>query len=221
METTIPVSVVVIGHPLIQSVTVTWSANTGMVPRALSFTSEGGTADAQLPCENSAIAQIRCQADVNFAIPNWEIVHVNVTQFVHSGGNHIVIDPGQWIRHLDLRFQVVEDNLNDIDSFTQTQVSLVSRRDHLVINLSWQSPRLSHPVKTSCRIAPNQSWQVPYLLFPQEQTELTLSAFGVVQRHLIKMLPQSLRLTHPQLPSRLLRIVLAQNAAVQLLDVAE
>ncbi|MBD1844832.1 hypothetical protein H6F89_15800 [Cyanobacteria bacterium FACHB-63] len=206
METTIPISITIVGHPLIESVTVAWSADTGMVPKALSFPSTGGTAEAELTSENPAIARIHGQAQVNFAMSNWEIIDWDVIQSVQQGGDRIVIDPGQWIQSLNLQFEIAADEREE-----------KTNRSDLVINLNWQAPHLSRPVKLSHRLAPNQNWKVPYLLFPEEQTVFSITAFGVVNQQLIKMPPQSLELDRSQkLPSTL--ILLAKDQELQLFD---
>ncbi|MEP0916563.1 hypothetical protein NC981_07015 [Leptolyngbya sp. DQ-M1] len=209
METTIPISITIVGHPLIESVTVAWSANTGMVPQALSFPPEGGTAEAELTSENPAIARIHCQAQVNFALANWEVIHWDVSQSVQQGGDRIVIDPGQWIQSLNLQFEI--ESIETMDSVESVN------RNHLVVNLNWQSPHLSRPVKLSHRLTPNQNWDVPYLLFPEEQTVFTITAFGVVNQRLVKMSAQSLEVMRSQkLPSTL--ILLAKDQELQLFD---
>jgi hypothetical protein len=216
METTIPIFITVIQHPLIQSVSVAWSA-TGMVPQTHFFSSEGGTVEAQLTSETPLGARIHCHIQMNFAIPNWEVIQFEITQSVAQGGDRIVIDPDQWLQSLHLRFQIAIDPNQDVDLFTAVATDLTSNRDQLVINLNWQFPHHVHPVKLSHRLIPNQTWKVPYLLFPEEQTVLNLSAFGIINQRLLRLSAQSFKFAKSQRLSSNL-VLIARDKEIQVID---
>lgn len=189
METTIPVSIAVLGHPLLERVTIAWSATAGMVPQTLLFTSEGGHAEAILTSQEPQSESIRYQAQVTFATSQphrsaWSI-QTNRVIPVNAGGDAIAIDLRRWVHYLVLQFQ---DDVEIRDrSDTTTDIS-TSNTDHLVVNLIWQGTHLSTSVKCSQRMAPNTSWEIPYICPPEDcQISANLSAFGVIDRQLVRL----------------------------------
>jgi hypothetical protein len=208
METSIPVSITIVGHPLLNTVTVAWSASAGMVPQALCLGAEGGKVEAQLTSDNLASVLMQCQVKVDFAIAGWEIVTVQYSQPVDAGGAQLVIDPGSWIHYLSLQLQHV-DHIIAEDSTAQTHLetdNLVIQADHLVVNLTWETSQFSHPVKLSQKMRLHQVWRIPYLcILPHDRVSATISAFGMINRQLVKMKPRSLVLTAtPLAPAKLL-----------------
>jgi hypothetical protein len=214
METSIPVSITIVGHPLIKTVTVAWSANTGMVPQALCFGSEGGSAEAQLISDNPTSAMVCCQVQVDFAIDRWELVSFQQSLPVNAGGDRIVIDPGNWIHYLSLQLQNADETAIQTD--LETDDSHLTDTNHLIVNFVWETARLVHPVKLSQRMKSNQVWEIPYLcIFPQDRVSATISAFGVMNRQMVKMKPRSILLAAQLAPAKL-RLSASQNQ-VQLL----
>ena len=202
METTIPVSITIVGHPLIQSVTVSWSANSGMVPQALLFSSEGGRAKAQLTSGSPGLAIIHCHVQVNFEIAGWGIVQFEQSLLANSGGDRMVIDPGSWIHYLSLGLEIADETRPAKN--TSTLVDENKASNHLVVNLVWQTTQLSDPVKSSQRMRSHQVWEIPYLcIFPQDEISATISAFGMINRQIVRLKSRSIPLGVDQ-PSKLL-----------------
>jgi hypothetical protein len=196
METTIPVSITILGHPLIQSVTLSWSANRGMVPQALLFSSEGGIAQAQLTSDNPELAMIHCHVQVNFDLAGWGIVHFEQSLLANRGGDRMVIDPGSWIHYLSLQLEIVDKTA----LVENTSIDGNTTSDHLVVNLVWQTTQLSYPVKLSQRMRSHQVWEIPYLcILQQDQISATISAFGMINRQIVRLKSRSLPLGIDQL----------------------
>jgi hypothetical protein len=215
METTIPVSITVIGHALIQSVTVALSA-AGMVPQALCFAADGGTANALLTHEHPTTVVVNYRVQVSFAIPGWDLIKFDASCPVNTGGDRIVIDPGSWLHYLRLRWQIADEavqlaaTVDVIDSLSITDA-------HLVVNLTWQTSYMSRSIKSSQRMRPNQIWELPYLgVSPQDQVTFTISAFGDIQRRMVRIPTRSRILTPLELTASP-RLLIASHDCVQLL----
>lgn len=189
METSIPVSISILGHPLVEMVTVAWSATAGMVPQALLFTSEGGEAEAILTSQNPQLESIRYHAQVTFARSQsdrhsaWNI-ETNRVIPVSAGGDAIAIDLRSWIHHLVLQFDYEVQSHDCSD----TNIAPTPTTNHLVVNLVWKGTHLSAPVKCSQCMTPNTTWDIPYIC-PAENCQIsaTLSAFGVIDRQLVRL----------------------------------
>jgi hypothetical protein len=206
METSIPVSVTVMGHPLIQSATVAWSA-VGMVPQVLRFESAGGQAKALLTNDCPSSVVVNYDIYVSFAIPGWEIVKFQGACAVAAGGDQIVIDPGTWIHDLCVHLQPIDGVVADAT-------------DHLVVNIVWQSSRFSHPIKASQKLSPNQIWKLPYLsILPQDQVSVTISAFGLIQRQMLRMPARSMTIVPLAVGTSQL-ILIANSRQIQLIQSA-
>lgn len=195
METTIPVSITVIGHALIQSVTIALSA-AGMVPQALRFAADGGTATAQLTHNQPTTVVVSYRVQVSFAIPGWDLIEFDTDCPVNAGGDRIVIDPGSWIHYLRLQWHIAADSI-DRRAIADA---------HLVVNLTWQTTSClsrsnpSRPIKSSQRLSPNQIWELPYLsVSSQDQVTFTISALGVIQQQLVRIPARSSVLTPAEL----------------------
>jgi hypothetical protein len=216
METTIPVSITVIGHALIQSVTVAWSA-AGMVPQALCFAADGGTAETQLTSEQPTAVVVNYRVQVSFAIPGWELIEFDAACPVNAGGDRIVIDPGSWIHYLRLQWQIADDPVRPAAAVDPIG-SMAIADSHLVVNLTWQTSRLSRSIKSSQRMQPNQIWKLPYLcISPQEQVTFTISAFGVIQRRMVRMQARSVVCTPLELVASKL-LLIASPDSIQLVN---
>jgi hypothetical protein len=200
METTIPVSITVLGHALMQSVTVAWSA-AGMLPQALCFAADGGTAQAQLTHEYPTSVVVNYRIQVSFAIPGWNLIEFDAACPVKTGGDRIVIDPGSWIYYLRLQWKISDEPVkpaNVVDSIYSTAIA----DSHLVVNLTWQTAGLSRSIKSSQRIQPNQIWELPYLgISPQDPVTFTISAFGVIQQRMVRIPAISREITPLELVS--------------------
>ncbi len=191
METTIPVSITIVGHPLIQSVTVSWSANSGMVPQALLFSSEGGSAKAQLTSDNPELTMIHCHVQVNFEIAGWRIVQFDQSLLANSGGDRMVIDPGCWIHYLSLALEIADETVAAEN--TSTIVDENNASNHLVVNLTWQTMQLPYPIKLSQRMRSHQVLEIPYLcISPQDEVSGTISAFGMINRQMVRLKSRSI-----------------------------
>lgn len=202
METTIPISITIVGHPLIQSVTVSWSANSGMVPQALLFSSEGGSAEAQLTSDNPELAIIHCHVQVNFEMAGWGIVQFDQSLLANSGGDRMVIDPGCWIHYFSLALEIADETVPAEN--TSTIVDENNASNHLVVNLTWQTTQLPYPVKSSQRMRSHQVLEIPYLcIFPHDQVSVTISAFGMINRQIVRLKSRSLPIGIDQ-PTKLL-----------------
>lgn len=190
METTIPVSISVLGHPFVETATIAWSATAGMIPQALLFTSKGGEAEATLTSQNPQLESIQYHAQIAFARyqsnRSWHI-EVNRVIPISAGGDAIEIDLSSWVHHLVLKFQ------GDIQSCDRGEANANAPNiDHLVVNLVWKGTHLSAPVKCSQRMTPNTSWDVLYICPADNQISASLSAFGVIDRQLIQLSAQSI-----------------------------
>lgn len=202
METTIPVSITIVGHPLIQSITVSWSANSGMVPQALLFSSEGGSAEAQLTSDTPTLAIIHCHVQVNFEIAGWGIVQFDQSLPANSGGDRIVIDPGCWIHYLSLALEIA-DETGPAEN-TSTTIDENNASNHLVVNLTWQTTQFPYPIKSSQRMRSHQVLEIPYLcISPQDEISVTISAFGMINRQIVRLKSRSLPIGIDQ-PTKLL-----------------
>lgn len=205
METTIPVSITVIGHALIQSVTIALSTD-GMVPQALRFAADGGTATAQLTYDQPTTVVVNYRVQVSFAIPGWDLIEFDTDCPVNAGGDRIVIDPGSWIHYLRLRWHIADDPVNLADAADSIDRRAIADA-HLVVNLTWQTSCLSRsnpprPIKSSQRLSPNQIWELPYLsISPQDQVTFTISALGVIQQQMVRIPARSSVLTSAALAS--------------------
>jgi len=214
METTIPVSITIVGHPLIQSITLSWSANSGMVPQALLFSSEGGSAKAQLTSDNPGLAMIHCHVQVNFDMAGWGIVQFEQSLLANSGDDRMVIDPGSWIHYLSIGLEIADETVPAEN--TSTIVDENTASNHLVVNLVWQTTQLPYPVKSSQRMRSHQVWEIPYLcILPQDEVSATISAFGMINRQIVRLKSRSLPLEVNQ-PTKLL--LSASSREIQLVN---
>lgn len=185
MEITVPVSISVLGHPLVKMAMIAWSATAGMVPQALLFSSEGGSAKTTLTSPNPQLESIQYRTQIAFAnSPSDRCVwYVETKQVIpiSAGGDAIKIDLSSWVYHFVLQFQGRSDAATDISTSTT---------DHLVVNLVWKGTHLSAPVKRSQRMTDNTSWDIFYICPADHQISVTLSAFGVIDRQMIKLSTQ-------------------------------
>ena len=166
-----------------------------MVPQALCFAADGGMATAQLTSEQPTTVVVNYRVQVSFAIPGWELIECDAACPVNAGGDRIVIDPGSWIHYLRLQWQIADDPVKLADAADPIDRMAIADA-HLVINLTWQTSRLSRRIKSSQRMLPNQIWELPYLsVSPQDQVTFTISALGVIQRQMVRIPSRSQVLT--------------------------
>lgn len=186
MEHIVPISIAVCGHPLVESVALSWSANQGMIPQALRFGSAGGTATADLTCQTSEPISIHYRAKINYRLPGWGVVELDQVRAIAPEAAQIVLDPGAWVKQLTVQLQIEAEDCDQNCDRAQ---------DHMIVNLTWNSPSLHQSKKDSGRVTPQTPVQFTYLQHPQQRdTTATLSGFGVVQAKLLQIPPQSISL---------------------------
>ncbi len=198
MQMSVPISISVQGHPLIQTIAVSWSADDSMVPQALLFGSDGGTAEATLLCEDPEQVIVHYHARVSFTLPEWSVIETQAVATLVEGGQHFILDPGAWIDSLLVQFQSKRHNTPKAEL------------DHLVVNLTWQGVHLSNPVRQAIRLTPSTSALIPYINDPGgSNIEATCSTFGKINGRLVQVSAQVLDLTR--------RTVLLDHASCQLI----
>lgn len=192
MERTIPISIAVRGHPLVESVALSWSAQ-GMIPQVMRFGTEGGITEATIMSEKCSPVSIRYQAKINFKFPSWGVVEIKQEKSIapeeEQKAESIVLDLGAWIRHLTIQLKVSSESQHI------RQRSNNESPNHLIVNLTWKSPSLHQTQKYSGRITPQTPLQFTYLQDPETRdTSATLSGFGVIEGKLVQLTAQAIDL---------------------------
>ena len=179
-EQSFPISITVQGDSLLRNVALSWSTDEGKLPEAIMFGSSGGQRDYTLTSRNPNQVTIRYQAKISFQPSQWSLVEINGAATVAEGGNRILLQPGNWIRHLQINFLLRQGN--------QIQPAAdLSPGDYLVVNLSYSAPHLPQRIKAAARIAPTAPMQFTYLQDPQGRPgQLYFGAFGVLGGQIIR-----------------------------------
>lgn len=174
-----PVSIIVRGNAMLQTVALSWSASEG-TPELLVFDSAGGTAEYNLTSLNPDDVIIRYNGKVSFALAKWPVIETSGEATVAQGGNRIVLQPGQWVGRLTFHLIVREGN--QIKPATE-----LSKDDYLVVNISYQGSYLRIPVKDSARVTPREPIQFSYLKDPQGRpSQIQFSCFGLIGGHVVR-----------------------------------
>jgi hypothetical protein len=172
-------SLTVMGHPLIQTISVSWFANHGMVNQSLVWDGKGGFAQADLVTAKVAEVLIGCRLTVAFTLPKWGLFTLEKTLPFGAGGQAMVIDLSQWIQCCTLALSLPpNERLTDASSCF----------NHLIVNATWQSPGLAQVVSTSGRITPTEPLKIYFLQDPHgPNTSGYLSGLGAVHHRMVQL----------------------------------
>jgi hypothetical protein len=177
-ETKFPISLTVSGHPMLESVNISWSASEGGLPQIAFFGPKGGTQEYILSSNDPKQVSISYKAQVNFQPAAWPLIEVSDRARVDRGGNHIVLRPGDWVATLNIYLYVLEgDEIAPLKD--------LSPHDHFVINFNYDGPHLMHPIRSSERISTDEPVEFNFPLDPRGRPgQATVTAFGVMGERL-------------------------------------
>jgi hypothetical protein len=152
-ETTFPASVTVHGHPLLESVSVAWSASEGTTPHSVVLGAEGGSETFMVSATDPDEVEVRYKAKVNFRPAAWPVIETGGAKRVADGGNRIVLNPGAWLASMQIYLYRREGDqvlpLQELDE-----------RDSVVVNTTYEGPHLPAPIKTSEQITPGTPLEI-------------------------------------------------------------
>ncbi|MGB3612904.1 MAG: hypothetical protein WBA10_03855 [Elainellaceae cyanobacterium] len=200
MEHSTPIAIAVQGHPDIESIALSWSAE-GMVPQAARFDAKGGIAQAIVTQSKPESICIQYCAKVTFRFPGWGILELAGEAAVSTeaiaavasrpGNAAVTLCPGAWIRYLTFQIQAEEPQPEAATAQYSSQ-----SQDCLVVNLSWKSPAdFKWAAKASHRLTPHAPVQFAYLQNPNSpHTSATLSGFGVIAGKLTQLTEIAIKL---------------------------
>jgi hypothetical protein len=186
-----PVSIVIDPDEMLENVGVSWNAKEGenqvSSPQSPVFTSEGGNKSYIVTSQKPDDVVISYTAEINYKPNNWPILKTEGSE-KGKEGRQISIKTASWVGRLSINMEII--NGNAIVPHSQ-----VSMDDYLTVNIMFEGPHLSVPIKESMRITPNEPLIFAYPIDIQGRpSKATMSIFGVVGGNLIQTSEQSLDL---------------------------
>lgn len=180
-ETTFPASFTVHGHPLVQTVSVAWSASEGAPPQSPVFGPEGGTETYLVTSQDPDAVEIRYRATVSFRPGNWPLIERQGRQRVADGGHRIALDPGSWLAGVQVYlYRRDGDHVRPFDT--------PAENDSIVVNFTYTGPHLSVPIRISERITPQRPLEFQIPRDPEGQPgQATVGCYGVLDGRMVRV----------------------------------
>jgi hypothetical protein len=179
-----PAAVVVDSDPMLESVAISWSASEGKSPEAPIYGPEGGNNTYVITSQAPDNVEVTYTAKVNFVPSSWPVITTTGKQKINQGGNQVVVKPSSWVgRHMIYMFVREGDKIKLFGI----------EDDYLIVNVSYNGPHLSRPIRASSRITPLEPVEFSYPLSPAGALgEAKFSAFGVVGGKLLRSAEQKI-----------------------------
>ncbi|MFE4823855.1 hypothetical protein ACFRFU_47380 [Streptomyces sp. NPDC056704] len=154
------------------SVSLIWSG--GRPPEAPVFGKEGGNKRYTVVSTNPGDVVVDCITKLNYEAAKWPVVTSTQKAAVRDGGNNMVIKSSASVGRTDLYLFVVDGN-----KVVYNPTSPVE--DFLVVNVSYEGPHLSTPLRDSARLDPASPLFFAYPLDIQGRSGTAkFSAFGQI-----------------------------------------
>jgi hypothetical protein len=151
------------------SASMTWSE--GRSPTAPVFGPDGGQEKYTVVSTHPGDVVVDCIAKINYEPAKWPVMNFPQKQTVREGGNMMVIKPSTWVGRTQLYLFVVDNG----------KITRPNPDDYLVLNVSYEGPHLTNPLRESGKLDPINPIRFDYPLDPQGRPGVAkFSAFGVL-----------------------------------------
>lgn len=169
------------------SVSLNWSE--GRAPAAPVFGKEGGNESFTVVSTRPSDVVVDCVTMLNYEAPRWPVVKHVQKLTVREGGNNLVVKASASVGRTDLYLFVVENGKIVINPTSPVE-------DFLVLNVSFEGPHLSAPLRDSARLDSAAPLTFAYPLDVNQRPGVAkFSAFGQIggrlRRAPEKVIPQS------------------------------
>ncbi|SEQ94281.1 hypothetical protein SAMN05216188_106302 [Lentzea xinjiangensis] len=158
----------------LESASVSLSYSEGSIPRAPVFGKEGGTERYTVVSTRPTDVVVNCVTQLNFTTPRWPIVKDVQKRTVGEGGDQMVIKASASVGRTEIYLFVTENDRIVLNPATPAE-------DFLVLNVSYEGPHLSAPLRDSARLDTATPVTFAYPLDLQgRQGVAKFSAFGQI-----------------------------------------
>ncbi|MGZ3144434.1 hypothetical protein ACVDFE_21065 [Lentzea chajnantorensis] len=158
----------------LESASVSLSYSEGSIPRAPVFGKEGGTERYTVVSTRPSDVVVNCVTQLNFATPRWPIVKDVQRRTVGEGGDQMVIKASASVGRTEIYLFVTENGRIVLNPTTPAE-------DFLVLNVSYEGPHLSAPLRDSARLDTATPVNFAYPLDLQGRPGVAkFSAFGQI-----------------------------------------
>jgi hypothetical protein len=154
------------------SVSLNWSE--GRAPAAPIFGSEGGNASFTVVSTRPSDVVVDCVTMLNYEAPRWPVVKHAQKMTVREGGNNLVVKASASVGRTDLYLFVVDHGKIVLNPTSPAE-------DFLVLNVSYDGPHLTAPLRESARLDTATPLSFAYPLDLDERPGIAkFSAFGQI-----------------------------------------
>ena len=184
-QLTSPASIVIDSDPLLEGVTMSWSASEGKGPEAPIFQENGGNVQYLVTSQNINDVKVDWNATINFSPSSWPLIQTSGGAPMASGGNQISLKPASWVNRHWVYMFVREQDL----------ILPPNEDDYLICNVSFEGPHLTRPIKAASRLSPLTPLEFSYPLSPDGKGgKAKFSAFGLIGGKLVRSDEQEINL---------------------------